>query len=202
LDDLIGGEVTGEEQERLQDVHDLLLQAGPPPELPPKLAAGPTLAMTAGPRGRLRPTKPRALMLLAAALVLSLVFFAGYVVANNGSGSTTVSPPKILKLAGTSIAPQAQAQLAVWRPRDGNWPMKLTAIGLPKLPPRTYYEVFLVRHGKPWGSCGTFRVLSSGPVTVALTAPYSLQKGDSWVVTRQGVGGVEPGKTVLRPVTT
>jgi len=200
LDELIGDEPTGGERERLQHVHDLLRQAGPPPELTPELAAGPTLAMTL--RHRRRAAKPRALILLAAALVVAIVFFAGYIVANNGSGNTTVSPLKVLKLTGTSNAPRAQAQLDVWRPKQGNWPMKLTASGLPKLPPRTYYEVFLVRPGKPWGSCGTFRVTSARPVTVTLSAPYSLRKGDSWVVTRQGVGGAEPGETVLRPVTT
>jgi hypothetical protein len=35
---------------------------------------------------------------------------------------------------------------------------------------------------------------------VTLNAPYPLQKGDTWVVTRQGAGGVEPGQTVLKPV--
>jgi hypothetical protein len=34
---------------------------------------------------------------------------------------------------------------------------------------------------------------------VTLTAPYSLRKGDSWIVTRPGAGGAEPGKTVLKP---
>jgi hypothetical protein len=35
-------------------------------------------------------------------------------------------------------------------------------------------------------------------VTVTLTSPYTLEKGDSWVVTRPGAGGAEPGQTVLR----
>jgi hypothetical protein len=79
--------------------------------------------------------------------------------------------------------------------------MKLSVAGLPKLPSRTYYEVYLVRNGKPWGSCGTFVVSnSSGPLTLRLIAPYSLRKGDSWVVTRPGPNGSEPGRTVLRPV--
>jgi hypothetical protein len=33
-----------------------------------------------------------------------------------------------------------------------------------------------------------------------LTAPFKLRKGDTWVVTRPGPGGSEPGRTVLRPV--
>jgi hypothetical protein len=204
LDELIGGDVTGAERERLQHVHDLLLQAGPPPELTPELQAGPTLGLTVQPRRRT--AKPRALMLLAAALVVSLVFFAGYIVANGGgSASSTgaVKPVQELALTGTPAAPQAQGVLQIWRSKAGNWPMTLSVAGLPKLPSHTYYEVYLVRGGKPWGSCGTFRVEGSSPgtVKVMLTAPYSLKKGDSWVVTRAGHGGVEPGETVLRPVT-
>ena len=71
-----------------------------------------------------------------------------------------------------------------------------------KLPPHTYYEVYLVRNGKPWGQCGAFSVDGSSRVlTLTLNAPYKLKTGDSWVVTRPGPGGVEPGNTVLRPVT-
>ena len=39
--------------------------------------------------------------------------------------------------------------------------MKLTVVGLRQLPPHAYYEVYLVRNGKPWGLCGSFRVGSS-----------------------------------------
>jgi Anti-sigma-K factor rskA, C-terminal len=202
LDDLIGDETTGAERERLQHVHDLLLQAGPPPELTPELEAGPTLGMTLS--RRRRATKPRAMLLLAAALAIFVVFIAGYAVANGRSGKSTSGPTplKVLALQGTSIAPGAQATLQLWHSSAGNYPMTLRVDGLPQLPSRTYYEVYLVRNGKPWGSCGTFRVQSrSGGVTVTLTAPYSLRKGDSWVVTRPGPGGAEPGQTVLRPVT-
>ena len=84
--------------------------------------------------------------------------------------------------------------------------MTLSVVGLPKLPPHTYYDVYLFRDGKiqSWGTCGAFRVgdsNSAGGLTVTLTSPYPLENGDSWVVTRPGRGGVEPGQTVLRPVT-
>lgn len=198
LDELIDAE-TGEERQRLQHVHELLLRAGPPPELTPELEAGPTLQMTLG-RPRRRVTKQRGMLLLAAALTLVLVFLGGYSVGNGGSKSALA--PISLKLRGTHAAPNAQADLEVWHRKAGNWPMTLNVVGLRKLPAHTYYEVYLVRNGKPWGSCGTFRVASSKQaVTVTLNAPYSLHKGDSWVVTRQGADGAEPGTTVLRPVT-
>jgi hypothetical protein len=203
LDELIGAEMSGAERERLQHVHELLLQAGPPPEVTPELASGPTLAMTLG--RRRRAVKPRAMLLLAAAVATALVFFAGYIVANNG-GSTNAAgklvPVQELALKGTSVAPGAQANLRIWHAKDGNWPMTLTVAGLPKLPANSDYEVYLVRNGRPWGSCGTFRVSRPGAaVTVTLNAPYSLRPGDSWVVTRPGTGGSEPGKTVLQPAT-
>ena len=198
LDELIDADATDAERERLQHVHELLLEAGAPPELSPKLEAGPTLGMTLS--RRRRTVKPRAMLLLAATLVVALVFFGGYAVGNGRNGSTA-APVVSLELTGTDV-PHARASLEVWRRKAGNWPMKLDVVGLPKLPPHKYYEVYLVRGGKVGGSCGTFRVASSNrAVTVMLNSPYKLRKDDSWIVTRPGPGGVEPGKTVLRPVT-
>lgn len=200
LDELIGTDATGAERQRLQQVHELLLEAGPPPELSPELEEGPNLSMTMGKKRR-GAVKQRAMLLLAAAIVVFMVFIGGYA-AHNPSGKGVTPTAFTQALDGTKLAPNAQATLEVWNSSNGNWPMTLTAEGLPKLPPHTYYEVYLVRHGKPWGSCGTFRVTSSdtsGLVKVTLTAPYSLKKGDSWVVTRPGRGGAEPGPTVLRP---
>lgn len=196
LDELIGTDTPVAERERLQRTHEMLLEAGPPPELSPKLEEGPTLGMTLTKK---RAVKRRAMLLLAATLAVLGVFLAGYAVANRGGSSP--SPVKSLALKGTTIAPNAQATLEVWQSSAGNWPMTLTAVGLPPLQEHRYYEVYLVRHGKPWGACGAFRAPDNRqqPVTVTLTAPYTLQEGDSWVVTRPGARGSEPGQTVLRP---
>jgi len=203
LDELVGADMTGAERERLQRAHDMLLEAGPPPELTPMLE-DPNLGMTIGKRRRA--TRPRAMLLLAAALAIFVVFFAGYGVGNHRSGKNTGGPVIAQALKGTSNVPQAEGALRVWSSRDGNnWPMTLSVVGLPKLPPHTYYEVYLLRDGKiqGWGLCGAFSVGGSNAsdITVTLTSPYPLEKGDSWVVTRPGVGGNEPGQTVLRPVT-
>jgi hypothetical protein len=204
LDELIGTEATGAERERLQHAHEMLLEAGPPPELSDTLEAGPTLGMTFGKKKRA--TKPRVMLLLAAALAVLVVFFAGYTLGGNGSGNHHSGGLAIAQqLKGTAIAPQAVGTLQVWNSNDGhNWPMTLTVVGLPQLAPHSYYEVYLVRHGKLGGSCGLFRVGSNNsldPVTVTLTSPYQLQQGDSWIVTRPGRSGMEPGPRVLRPVT-
>ena len=164
----------------------------------PKLKAGPNPG-TVRKLERRRTVKRRSLVLLAAALSIAVVFFACYAVSSHrgGSGSRIV---QTISLHGTPAVGSARATLDVWRPRDGNWPMTLNVRGLPKLPARTYYEVYLVRNGKPWGSCGTFVVSgSSRMLKVSLNAPYKLQKGDTWVVTRAAPGS-EPGRTVLRPV--
>lgn len=202
FDELIGAETGGADRERLRDVHELLVQAGPPPELTPRLETAPGFGVA-----RLQPrrvVKRRGLLLLAATLSIAGVFFAaGLTVANHhGGGSTSADKAaRLLALKGTSQAPHARATLAVWHSRAGNWPMTLSVVGLPKLPAHTYYEVYLVRDGKPWGSCGTFRVNGPSRLSLTLNAPYSLEKGDSWVVTRPGPAGEEPGKTVLRPIT-
>ncbi len=40
LDELIGADTTGAERERLQRAHDMLLEAGPPPELSDEARGG------------------------------------------------------------------------------------------------------------------------------------------------------------------
>jgi hypothetical protein len=200
FDELIDDETTGAERQRLQHVHDLLLQAGPPPELTPQLRKAPTFGVVPL-RLKRRVVKRRALVLLAAAVAVAAVFAAGYGVGNRGGSNNDGA--HTLALQGTRLAPKAQATLEVWRFRDGNLPMTLKVLGLRKLPPRSYYDVYLVRDGRvqPWGLCGTFGVDGSSRVlTLNFSAPYPVQKGDSWVVTRPGPGGAEPGLTVLRPV--
>jgi hypothetical protein len=196
FDELVGRDVEGAERERLRRVHELLLEAGPPAELPPDLEAGPTLAMTLN---RRPPRMYRRTMLVAAAVVvLALAFLGGYVAANHGGG---VAGAKTVRLAGTSLAPTALASLQL-DPVDtaGNWPMQLNVTGLPKMPPHGYYAVYLVRGGRIYAPCGTFVVAGPGSGTsVRLNAPYRLQRGDTWVVTKQLPGRRDPGPVVLRP---
>ena len=197
FDDLVGPEVEQAERARLRAVHDLLVQAGPPAELSPELEAGPTLALTLQRRQR---RGGRKVLLLAAALALvAMAFLAGYI-AGNGKGDG-LSSGTTMSLVGTKAAPGALASLRI-QPADaaGNWPMKISVTGLPKLPPHGYYTVYLVRNGKPFAPCGYFVI--SGPdrgTSVWLNAPYKLQPRDTWVVTKQLPGHHEAGPVVLRP---
>jgi hypothetical protein len=197
FDELIADAEPGE-RERLRRVHDMLVVAGPPPELTPQMEAGPTLGMTIGGRPSRRHTQRRVALLAAAIVVLLLAFLVGYVTGNDSKVSG-----RLLKLQGTAVAPNAQASL---RLEDvdpaGNWPMELAAVGLPKLPPKGYYEVFLVRNGKPWAPCGSFVVKNAKVgVSVRLNAPYRLRRTDTWIVTRQTWGNRDAGPVVLKPLT-
>jgi hypothetical protein len=194
FDQLVGADVEGAERDRLRHVHELLLQAGPPAELSPETEAGPTFGMTLARRPR---RTHRGVMLLAAAVaVIALAFLGGYIAGNGGSSASG----HVLKLAGTAAAPDALASLEVeQKDAAGNWPMKLTVTGLPELHGRSYYEVFLVRGGKPYAPCGAFKVAADRGITVQLNAPYRLKHGDTWVITRQTVDNREPGTVVLKP---
>lgn len=197
FDELLGGDVESAERARLRRVHDLLLEAGPPPELSPEIELGPTLAMTLSRRGgRIR----RRVMLAAAAVIVLAVAFLGGYLAGNGGGNG-VSAGTVMKLTGTSAAPAALASLEI-EPVDpaGNWPMKLSATGLPKLPAHGYYTVWLMRNGKAYAPCGTFVVAgASTAVSVWLNAPYRLKPGDTWVVTKHLPGRSDVGPVVLEP---
>jgi hypothetical protein len=196
FDELVDTDVSGEERERLEHVHDLLLTAGPPPELTPELERGPTLAMTLGGPSRRR-IERRVALLAAAVLVLVLAFLGGYLAGHGNAGS--LAGGYTLKLKGTAQAPSAEAALHVQDADPaGNWPMTLSATGLPKLPKNGYYEVFLTRSGKIFAPCGAFLVKSAtGAVSVQLNAPYHLHRGDGWVVTKQLPGRRKAGPVVL-----
>ena len=191
FDDLIGAEVTGEERERLRRAHELLLEAGPPPELPESLLEAPRV-------GELRflrtQSVPRKVALLAATIaVLGVTFTLGFAAGNHGAAPKAIEQ---IKLSGTAAAPHAQGTLDLLPAVSGNWPMTLHVNGLPRVAAPTYYVVWLVRNGKTVAPCGQFVVATAGSsLTLQLSAPYALRPGDTWVVTRQRYGH----STVVRP---
>jgi hypothetical protein len=201
FDELVGRDLPAAEYERLLRVHELIVEAGPPPELAPELEAGPTLAMTLAKPKRERHKRRRMSLLLAAAIAVMVVFLGGYVVGNSRTGGD--APAKVMTLTGTKLAPNGLASLRIdHADAAGNWPMELTVTGLPKLPEHGYYVVFLVRDGKPWAPCGAFNVAGEKRgTTVRITAPYELQKGDTWAVMEQMPHATAPGPAVLTPTT-
>jgi hypothetical protein len=178
FDDLVGGDdLTGAERDRLRQVHDLLLQAGPPPELSPKLTSPP-----AEPKARVIPFprhRWRTFSLTAAAALLA-AFFVGWGVGHHQGGD------HVRRTIAMTGANGALASLDVLNPDDaGNWGMKMTVTGLPVLPSRRTYTLWLTKHGRLESVCGTF-VVQSGSTTVRMTAPYHLREYTGWVVVVSG----------------
>jgi hypothetical protein len=196
FDELVGGEAGGEERERLRATHELLAQAGPPPELPPWLEQPPAPWLSLDERRRQRAQGPhrwsRFLVPVAAAAAALLLGIA----IGGGRGGGSFHAVFHVKMHGTRTAAGALAILDVGdRDRAGNLPMILKVDGLKQLPQGGYYELFLTRHGRLAGSCGTFTV-GRAVTAVPLNAPYTLQRGDGWVVVDHVPG--QPGhRTVL-----
>lgn len=178
--ELVGEDVPAGERERLRRVHDLLVAAGPPPELSPALEHPPEVGGRVISFARRR----RGAVLLLAAAIAAAVFGVGFLTGavTHGGGSESTGLP--ISMHGTSAAPNALASIRLEKlDAAGNWPMRLTVQGLPKLPAGGYYELYVTRHGRIAGTCGTFRV-GGGRTVVRLNAPYDLRRIDGWIVTR------------------
>ncbi|MFN2627520.1 MAG: hypothetical protein ABR569_02640 [Gaiellaceae bacterium] len=190
FDDLVGTEVEPGEQDRLRRVHELLVRAGPPPELSPELEAGPDLRVAY--RHPRRPGRSRRAGLLAAAAVVALLaFLGGYLTGNHARPEAAAPTVRVIAMHGTASAPRVRASIRLAAPdQGGNWPMTLIATGLPKLRAGDYYLLLLTRKGQPDAPCGGF-LPREGPIY--LNAPYRLRPNDGWVITRQRSGAPFPG---------
>lgn len=171
FDDLIGEDVPAWERERLRRAHDLLVAAGPPPELPAALESPPVRTLN----------RRRVALLLLAAAVAVAAFAAGWTLSTRNDESFDVR--RAVPMRATANAPQASALIELGHPdSQGNWPMLVTVRGLEPLPDGGYYELLLTKDGQPVATCGSFKVKASGATTVPLSAAYDLKKFDGWVV--------------------
>jgi Anti-sigma-K factor rskA len=199
FDDLVGLDVPAEERERLRRAHELLIEAGPPPELSPEMESVPWPDDALGPLwGRRKPSRSRRALLLAAALATAIVvgFLLGQ--STGPSSRTSIDARRTVQLHGTSLARGALATLKLGkRDAEGNWPMVLSVKGLPQLPKDGYYDLYLTKGGKPLVSCGTFNV--KGETVVPLSAAYNLERFDKngWVIVRKTPGHFKPTQIVL-----
>jgi hypothetical protein len=185
--DKLTEDLSPEEQERLRRVHDLLVEAGPAPELPRALRRAPR------PAGRFSVTGGR-LLAAAVAAALALVggsFALGYLVGDDGF---EFRHDFFVDMRGAVAAPHASATIDVGeRDEGGNWPMVITVSGLPDLPAGGRYLLYLTRDGRPVAWCGSFRV-HEGDTTALLNAPYRLDRYHGWVVRAD-----LPGRIDTRP---
>jgi Anti-sigma-K factor rskA, C-terminal len=196
LRDLVGEDVSPEELERLRRAHELLLQAGPPPELPPSLAEAPSPGELPDKEelGWLPPRRTGRILTLAAGFA-ALALALGYLVGRGHGGFDT---DFTIAMHGTGTARQAQAVIKVAKlDKAGNWPLELEVSGLKELPSGGYYELWLTKGKRPAVSCGTFRV-HEGDTTIRLNAPYNFKrfKPIGWIVT-QKLPGKAPSKAPL-----
>ena len=181
LRELVGDDVPAAELERLGRVHELLVSAGPPPELSTELAKPPS---DPGKVAFLPRRRWRTLAALAAALALA-AFGVGWLAASAGdSDGNAFAIDFHVPMHGTEAAPNAVASIAVGeRDESSNWPMAMMIRGLPELPEGQHYELWLTKDGKLIESCGLFR--TNGDSVVYLNAPFRL-RGKGWAVTRSG----------------
>jgi hypothetical protein len=189
--DLVGEDLPHDERDRLKRVHELVLSAGPPPELPPTLQTPP-----GEPGGRRDEgvawlparRRGRVLALALAATLAALVLGYGF-----GARSDDFDPKFTVRMQATGAAPGASALIDVGEIDDsGNWPLLVKVRGLPAQREGAYYELYLTRPGKPRLSCGTFRV-HAGTTSVRLNAPYEFRRPYGWIVVARGPGSRESG---------
>jgi Anti-sigma-K factor rskA len=182
--ELVGEDVPAGERERLERVHDLLVSAGPPPELPPSLVQ-PDLDPREESAVAFLPRRRTGLLLGLAAAIALIAFVGGFVA---GRAKDTFPTAFDIPMHGTAVASSARATIYVGDvDASGNWPLKFVVHGLKPLPKGEYYEMFLTREGKPVVTCGTFR-LSRGE-SVRLNAPFLVRHG-GWIVTLERPGSV------------
>lgn len=195
FDELVGRDLPADEAARLRRAHELLLAAGPIPELPPELEQPSLGERPAQPRENPFQQLPRrrtgAALALAAAIAL-IAFVGGYAAGFGHDGFSAQYAVPMHSASGTAAS--AKIQIGK-RDSNGNWPLRLEVKGLAKLQ-RGYYEMFLTR-GKHMWTCGTFAGGGRSTAKVRLTIPYSLRQGDGWIVVKELPGRPAPGATVL-----
>jgi len=170
FDELFDGVERPEDRERLRRVHELLVEAGPPPELSPALAS------VTPPGGRRRWLAGLA---LAAALAVS-AFVLGYYAGNSPDSANAMRVRQTVQLAG---AGEASGVINLgYKASDGNWPLKVTVSGLRHVSGGDYYRLALTRDGEAKVTCGTFNV-GRGKTTIDMVAAYDLKGFDGWVIT-------------------
>lgn len=187
VDEVADGAEAGE-QARLRRAHDLLLAAGPPPELPGTVGPPAT-----GRRGRgglelLRGSRLTAAFALAAVVAAGVGLAVGLGIGSSDDGAEFAAVRSI-EMEATPIAPEAVSVLEVGEGEaDGNTPLRLVVTGLAPLPELGYYELWLTREtGERQvrvASCGTFTV-QGDRTEVRLNAPYRLRESPGWIVVRK-----------------
>jgi len=192
--DLVGDDLSPAERERLERVHELLVAAGPPPELPLELAEPPRRS---GTLVELAQHRLRTGLVLAAALVLT-TFGVGYFLGARADDSESAARFTLEKTAVLGTVGERRAVVRIGeRDHNGNRQMLVTVEGLDRLTGGDYYTLFMTREGKPTVVCGTFNVKDEGATTVRFNVAYDLAGFDGLLLARWE-GETHANKPLLR----
>lgn len=177
FDELVGTDLPPAERERLLRVHELLVEAGPPPDYAPEAPPVPADATI------VRFPRPKRFALVAVAATLAIALFgAGFFIGGRSNG-----PQFTVGMAGTARASAARASLELFDvDKAGNWPMRLDVKGLMPTASGRPYELWLSKGDKLAALCGSFRPSPDGTARVPMNAPYKLSDFDSWVIVEEG----------------
>jgi hypothetical protein len=168
FDELVGNDLEAAERDRLERVHELLVAAGPPPDL---------FAVSTA---QLRPRRRRGAVLAIAAALAVAAFALGAAIDRPGV-DFVVTMDGVGAFAGASVS------LTVFElDPAGNWPMEVEARGLAPTSSGRPYEVWLTRNGKLAALCGSFLTDDRGSAVVPMNAPYKFSEFDGWVVVEEG----------------
>ncbi len=181
FEELVGGveDLDPGERARLQRVHELLVEAGPPPEVPLDLRDPPAAEPV-----RLLPQRRRYTLALIAAALVAIAFGSGYLL---GGRSDETSVFRSISMAGVGEGRGGYASIEIQEQDEaGNWPLVVRVRGLQESRSRDdSYELWLTKDGELADSCGRF-VVHDGVTEITLTVPYGFKRYDGWVVTRRG----------------
>jgi hypothetical protein len=187
--ELVGDEGDPEELDRLRRVHELLVAAGPPPELSPALANPPEVEESKVLQFRRR--RPATLLTIGIAAA-AVLFLVGYTVGDRSTGFSAQGGAIPMHGVAQDVAARADIRIGS-SDGGGNYPLQMTIRGLPHAPKGGWYELLLSKHGRPTLSCGLFAV-DGGTTTVRLSVPYDLpdwhrtKRYDGWVVVLHTAG--------------
>jgi hypothetical protein len=196
LVDLSG--LSDEDETRLRRVHEMLVAAGPPADLPVELSkpvavAGAEVVSLEEHRSRRRPV----VALLVAATVAVACFGGGYLLATQAhSGKSAIDVVRVVPMQGVQQNSFASLRVGA-SDQNGNWPIQLTVNGLPQLQDKESYYLMVWQDGKPVSFCGAFEVAGHGSTTVTFNVAYKITKDTRWVVTRMAPGAKFPGHVVM-----
>ena len=187
FDDIVGTEgLSPEDETKLRRVHELLVAAGPPPDLSPDLSLPPVPAEEAdAPEVAYLLRRRRGRMLVLALAATLAAFLGGYAFGNSKGKPAAFTAVRTVAMHGPSGGASHGVINIAEKDSVGNWPMQVEVSGLPQQTSRAaYYELWLTRNGKAVAPCGSFRV--HGKTTrIRLSVPYKLKNFDGWVVTAQ-----------------